>query len=59
MVIPIIKAKPGHLAAIMVMCCSVTVGHCAAASLSHSVLEKTALRLWDKTPWLADKKDLW
>lgn len=26
MVIPIIKAKPGHLAAIMVMCCSVTVG---------------------------------
>lgn len=27
MIIPIIKAKPGHLAAIMVMSCSVTVGH--------------------------------
>lgn len=27
MVIPVIKAEPGHLAAIMVMCCSVTVGH--------------------------------
>lgn len=29
-VIPIIKAKPDHLAAIAVMSCSMTVGHCAA-----------------------------
>lgn len=31
---------------------------CAAASLSYSVLEKTALRLWAKTPWLGDRKGL-
>lgn len=58
--IPVIKAKPDHLAAIMGMSCSVTVGHSVQLPLWHvPYWEETTRWPWATSPRLAGRKSLW